>query len=120
MVSYIEFMRLKSALNFLLPHSAQESINIIDVLTTYLLLLIIMLLVFSLLFSATRRRGPMILRTLRTVTVLQCERCDYKEEREFQVGDYVFKKVGECVKCKGPLYISMIYGLPEKTTSSPY
>ncbi|MEM0217436.1 MAG: hypothetical protein QXM73_01610 [Candidatus Nezhaarchaeales archaeon] len=116
MVSCIES---KSALS-LLPPFTQENINIIDMLTTYLLFLVIMLLVFSLLFSATRRRGPMNIKALKTVTVLQCEKCDYKEEREFQVGDYVFKKVGECIKCKGPLYISMIYGLPEKAASSSY
>ncbi|MEM0232428.1 MAG: hypothetical protein QXD66_02950 [Candidatus Nezhaarchaeales archaeon] len=115
----VSCIKLNSALS-LLPSFAQENINIIDMLTTYLLFLVIMLLVFSLLFSATRRRSPMIIKALKTVTVLQCERCDYKEEREFQAGDYVFKKVGECVKCKGPLYISMIYGLPEKTASSPY
>lgn len=99
---------------------AQENISVIDMITTYLLFLIIMLLVFSLLFSTTRRRGSIILKVAKAVTVLQCEKCDYKEERDFQVGDYVFKKVGECVKCRGPLYISMIYGLPEKTLSSLY
>lgn len=108
---------LKSPLSSLAPLS-QEGVNVIDFITTYLLLLIITFLVFSLFFSATRRRSPTILRAIKTVTVLQCEKCDYKEEREFQVGDYVFKRVGECMKCKGSIYISMIYGLPEKPSPS--
>lgn len=115
----VSCLGLGSAFNLLSP-TAQEGVNVVDLLTTYLLLLIIMLLVFSMFFSATKRRGPMILKAMKTVTVLRCEKCDYKEEREFQVGDYVFKRIGECVKCKGPLYVSMIYGLPEKTPSSPY
>jgi len=91
-----------------------------EFLTWYLFLVLIMLIIFSALFSATRRRVLITLRGVRTITVLQCERCDYKEEREFQVGDYVLKRVGECAKCKGPLYISMIYGVPEKTPPRPY
>lgn len=91
-----------------------------DLLTWYLLLVLIMLIIFSTLFSATRRRVLVTVRGVRTITVLQCEKCDYKEEREFQVGDYVLKRVGECAKCKGPLYISMIYGVPEKGPPRPY
>jgi hypothetical protein len=89
-------------------------------LTWYLLLVLIVLIIFSTLLSATRRRVLVTLRGMRTITVLQCEKCDYKEEREFQVGDYVLKRVGECAKCKGPLYISMIYGVPEKGPPRPY
>jgi len=85
----------------------------------FLLLLLATLIMFSALFSATRR-VLITLRSVKTITVLQCEKCDYKEEREFQVGDYVLKKVGECSKCKGPLYISMIYGVPEKSPPRPY
>ena len=83
-------------------------------------MVLIMLIIFSLLFSATRRGVLITLRGIKTVTVLRCENCDYKEEREFQMGDYVFKRVGECAKCKGPLYISMIYGVPEKGPPRPY
>jgi len=87
---------------------------------SFLMLLLIILIMFSALFSATRRRVLITLRSVKTITVLQCEKCDYKEEREFQVGDYVLKKVGECAKCRGPLYISMIYGVPEKGPPRPY
>jgi len=94
--------------------------EVVDFLLWYLFLVLIMLIIFSLLFSATRRRVLITLRGIKTVTVLRCENCDYKEEREFQMGDYVFKRVGECAKCKGPLYISMIYGVPEKGPPRPY
>ncbi len=46
------------------------------------------------------------------VTVLQCEKCGFREEREFKEGDYVFKKVGECAKCGGAWIISAIYAKP--------
>ncbi|MEM4576955.1 MAG: hypothetical protein QW701_05810 [Candidatus Nezhaarchaeales archaeon] len=98
--------------NNLIPFMQQEGLY--EVLIYYLFLLVIMLFIISMFFSATKRRTFIAPKSMRTVTVLQCEKCDYKEEREFQVGDYVFKKVGECSKCRAPLYISMIYGLPEK------
>ncbi len=104
-----------------MPHQLLISSNgeAIEFLMWYLFLVLMMLIVFSALFSA-RRRVLVALRGLRTITVLQCENCDYKEEREFQVGDYILKRVGECAKCKGPLYISMIYGVPEKAPPRPY
>jgi len=102
------------------PFLASSNGEVVDFLTWYLFLVLIMLIIFSALFSATRRRILVTLRGVKTITVLQCEKCDYKEEREFQVGDYVLKRVGECAKCKGPLYISMIYGVPEKVPPRPY
>ena len=110
-------LRLATMLN---PLSISSTGDYVDLLTWYLLLVLVILIIFSTLFSATRRRVLVTIRGMRTITVLQCEKCDYKEEREFQVGDYVLKRVGECVKCKGPLYISMIYGVPEKGPPRPY
>ncbi|MDI9619738.1 MAG: hypothetical protein QFX33_02850 [Candidatus Nezhaarchaeota archaeon] len=86
----------------------------LDMLMQYLLIMLLLLFVVSMFLSLTRRRAEAFAKAVRTVTVLRCENCDYKEEREFQVGDYVFKRIGECIKCKGGLYISMIYGVPEK------
>jgi hypothetical protein len=102
------------------PSPISSNGNYVDFLTWYLLLVLITLIIFSTLLSATRKRVLVAVRSMRTITVLQCEICDYKEEREFQVGDYVLKRVGECTKCKGPLYISMIYGVPEKIPRRPY
>lgn len=47
---------------------------------------------------------------LQVFTVEECENCHEKAKRPFQQGDYVYKKVGECVKCHSVKMISMIYG----------
>lgn len=85
-----------------------------EVLMYYMLLLLLMFFIISMFLSALRRKSLVAMKTQRAITVLQCESCDYKEEREFQRGDYVLKRIGACIKCGGPLYISMIYGISEK------
>lgn len=51
------------------------------------------------------------------VSVVRCTACDYREERSFQKGDYVFKSTGTCPKCGGEEYIASIYGTPSKHPS---
>ncbi|MFP3204129.1 MAG: hypothetical protein RXS23_01575 [Metallosphaera yellowstonensis] len=46
---------------------------------------------------------------LKVKTVVKCMQCDYTQERDFQVGDFVLKLVGNCPKDNGPLYIAGIY-----------
>lgn len=48
----------------------------------------------------------------KTVTVLKCYGCDYREVRDFHRGDYVFKKIGACKACNSEIYISAIYSVP--------
>lgn len=99
-------------LGVLKPLNQGESV--FETLIYYMFILLILFFIISMFFSMTRRKPVMTMKTLKTITVLRCENCDYREEREFQIGDYIFKKIGECAKCKGPLYIAMIYGIPEK------
>jgi rRNA maturation protein Nop10 len=42
-------------------------------------------------------------------TIEECLECGLKKKRSFQVGDFVYKNVGECPKCKGYTVIGMIY-----------
>lgn len=49
-----------------------------------------------------------------TITVVKCRKCSYKEERSFQLGDFIFKEIGVCSKCSGPLYIEIVYSVPIK------
>lgn len=60
-----------------------------------------------------RLRKLKIART-RLVEVVSCDSCGFKEEREFEVGDYVFKPKGACPKCGGPLVVAAIYSLKEQ------
>ncbi|OYT55809.1 MAG: hypothetical protein B6U77_00965 [Candidatus Hecatellales archaeon ex4484_218] len=71
----------------------------------------ILLIVFALLRLLTRVPTPTQKITL---TVLQCTKCAFKSIRNFQVGDYIPKIVGNCPSCGGPFRIEAIY-VEEKT-----
>jgi hypothetical protein len=43
------------------------------------------------------------------LTTITCQKCDFKNQREFERGDYVFKEAGPCPKCNNKLIISAIY-----------
>lgn len=66
------------------------------------------------------RRKPLTLgfETLKVLTVIQCTKCDYKNIRDFNKGDYVLKEVGSCPKCNGTLLIYSIFREPEKKEKS--
>lgn len=48
----------------------------------------------------------------KTVTVVNCYGCDHREVRDFQKGDYIFKKLGACDACNSEQYISAVYSIP--------
>ncbi|MEM2876153.1 MAG: hypothetical protein QXL67_04295 [Candidatus Bathyarchaeia archaeon] len=56
-----------------------------------------------------RKRPFTFLSDEKVNTLLVCEKCEFKSIREFKQGDYVFKKVDECPKCKGEMTITAIY-----------
>ncbi len=47
-------------------------------------------------------------------TTIECLNCSYKMVRKFERGDYVFKRIGECPKCRGEMIISSIYREEER------
>jgi hypothetical protein len=51
------------------------------------------------------------------VTTLECPKCDFKNIRDFQRGDYIFKQEGQCQKCQEPMKITAIYREPKKKNS---
>ncbi len=57
------------------------------------------------------RAKPMKLgfETPKVFTTIQCTKCDYKNTREFQKGDYVMKDAEQCPKCSSPTIISAVY-----------
>lgn len=79
-------------------------------------LVYLLLLVLVFLFALRTQPGEEMLEMEKyhTITVIKCEKCDYKEERKFQRGDYIFKQVGTCGKCSGNLYIDDIYVVPPR------
>ena len=45
----------------------------------------------------------------RVITTLECPKCDFKNIRDFQREDYIFKKAGSCQKCNETMTITAIY-----------
>ncbi len=76
----------------------------------------ILCLVISFIFAYQHKRFMRLRMTSKyfSITVIKCsnENCTFREEREFKRGDYVFKEVGVCPKCKGKLIIASIYAKP--------
>jgi hypothetical protein len=42
-------------------------------------------------------------------TTIECKKCGFKNVREFQRGDYIFKEVGPCEKCSDNMMITAVY-----------
>jgi cation transport ATPase len=42
-------------------------------------------------------------------TTIECKKCGYKNVREFQRGDYIFKEGEKCQKCNENMLITAIY-----------
>jgi hypothetical protein len=50
-----------------------------------------------------------VLELPRVITTLECPKCDFKNIRDFQREDYIFKKAGSCQKCNETMTITAIY-----------
>lgn len=58
----------------------------------------------------TRRKTPRIVfKPYQIATTILCQKCGFKNIREFQRGDYIFKEAEECPKCKEKMTIASIY-----------
>jgi hypothetical protein len=42
-------------------------------------------------------------------TTIECKKCGFKNVREFQRGDYIFKETEPCQKCSDKMMITAIY-----------
>jgi hypothetical protein len=50
-----------------------------------------------------------VLELPRVITTLECPKCDFKNIRDFEREDYIFKKAGSCQKCNETMTITAIY-----------
>ncbi len=81
----------------------------IDALS-WLLIGFIGLSVATYMLYQTKRRIRISIKPQVVMTTLTCEKCGFKNLREFKRGDYVFKETDEkCPKCNENMYISAIY-----------
>ena len=68
-----------------------------------------------------RRRIAVKLPTPSIMTTIECRKCDVKNVREFQRGDYVFKELDKCQKCDDKMIITAIYKeVKEKEKTFPF
>lgn len=50
----------------------------------------------------------------KVLTTIECTKCDYKNIREFQQGDFILKTVEPCPKCNEETVVSSIYRKQEE------
>ena len=61
------------------------------------------------LFQTRRRLSKLKIVLPPVVTTIECKKCGFKNVREFQRGDYIFKDGEPCQKCNDKMLITAIY-----------
>ncbi|KON30277.1 hypothetical protein AC477_05080 [miscellaneous Crenarchaeota group-1 archaeon SG8-32-1] len=61
------------------------------------------------LIQTRKRPVPASFKTPKVLTTLECPKCDFKNIRDFERGDYIFKEAGPCQKCDQKMTITAIY-----------
>jgi hypothetical protein len=82
-----------------------------EVIAGYLLLIGAMGLAFStyMLLQTRRRMSSLRIEVPPIMTTIECKKCGFKNVREFQRGDYIFKEGDPCQKCSDKMLITAIY-----------
>jgi hypothetical protein len=61
------------------------------------------------LFQTRRRLAKLRIVVPPVTTTIECKKCGFKNVREFQRGDYMFKELEPCQKCNDKMLITAIY-----------
>ena len=61
------------------------------------------------LFQTRRRLSKLKIVLPPVVTTIECKKCGFKNVREFQRGDFIFKEGEPCQKCNDKMLITAIY-----------
>jgi len=61
------------------------------------------------LFQTRRRILGLRIEVPPITTTIECRKCGFKNVREFQRGDYIFKELEPCQKCNDKMLITAIY-----------
>lgn len=61
------------------------------------------------LFQTRRRLSKLKIEVPPVVTTIECKKCGFKNVREFQRGDFIFKEGEDCKKCNEKMLITAIY-----------
>ncbi|MBS7635144.1 hypothetical protein KEJ34_06625 [Candidatus Bathyarchaeota archaeon] len=107
-MSVIIFMLIMSLAALLLAIEAylvQGKLEIINIILSASALFLA-----TYMFIQIRRRSISLgFETLKVSTIIQCLKCDYRNVREFEKGDYILRDAGSCPKCGGTLIIHSIF-----------
>ncbi|MCK4439498.1 hypothetical protein KAU85_00810 [Candidatus Bathyarchaeota archaeon] len=82
-----------------------------DIAAYYLLLIGFLGMALSayVLLQTRKRIKRLSIKAPPITTTIECGKCGFKNIREFQRGDYVFKEVDSCQKCNVNMLITAIY-----------
>ena len=82
-----------------------------DVVAGYLLLIGVLGAALStyVLLQTRRRMLRLRIEVPSITTTIECKKCDFRNVRKFQRGDYIFKEVDPCQKCNDKMLITAIY-----------
>jgi len=82
-----------------------------NVSTGYLMLIGFIGLALSAYMLLQTKRKPLqvALKMPRVITTILCQKCGFKNIRDFQRGDYIFKEMEVCPKCNDKMMIFSIY-----------
>jgi len=61
------------------------------------------------LLQSRKRLTSMKIEAPKVMTTIECKKCGFKNVREFQRGDFVFKDLDPCQKCNDKMIITAIY-----------
>jgi len=61
------------------------------------------------LIQSRKRVAKMKIEAPKVMTTIECRKCNIKNVREFQRGDFVFKDLDPCQKCNEKMIITAIY-----------
>jgi hypothetical protein len=61
------------------------------------------------LLQTRRKTLRIVFKPYHIATTMLCPKCGFKNIREFERGDYIFKEVEGCPKCEEKMMISSIY-----------
>jgi hypothetical protein len=66
------------------------------------------------LFQTRRRTMQLEIKEHPVITTILCQKCGFKNVRDFQRGDYIFKETDPCPKCNEKMSVASIYREVEK------
>jgi len=81
--------------------------------TAFIIGIFLMCIASSLILSESKEEKKI----QQTLSLLKCSKCDIKIYKDYEDGDYVYKKSGKCIKCGSDLIITQIHSVNLKLKS---